>query len=378
MKIAIDISQLVHEGTGVSTYTDQLVRNLLRIDCRNDYILFGISLRKMNSLQNYFSELKLLHKNLTSKFFYIPPSACEFLWNRFHLVKVENFLGPIDLFHSSDWIQPPTNAAKISTVHDLLVYEYPDISHPYIVETQKRRLRWVKKECDTILTDSVFTKDQLVKILHINSTRIEVVYPGISDKFKPVSHDEVQRIKQKYGLYDDYILAVGTLEPRKNIKAVLDAFERFLKHPLISAIKKPIELIIVGKFGWGEKLKKSKYVKSLGFVEENDLPAVYNGAAFFVYPSLYEGFGFPILEAMACGCPVITSNRGSLSELVSNAASIADPEVPDDISAKMTQLFVDENLKTELIKIGKKNAERFNWEKTAKEVLGIYSKAVFS
>ena len=376
MKIAIDISQIVHEGSGVATYTDHLVRNLLKVDKQNEYILFGISFRKFHKLQDYFSELKLLSENLRSNFFHIPPKVGEFVWNKMHLLNIENLIDDVDIFHSSDWIQIPSRAKKITTIHDLLVLEYPEVSHPYIVEVQKRRLKWVQKECDTVLTDSIFTKDQVNKILHIDSSRIEIVYPGISEKFKPAHEESKKFIKQKYGLYDDYILSVGTLEPRKNIKAVLDAFEKFMKHQLISTRKKPIELVIVGKTGWGEKINKTKYIHPLGYVPEKDLPSLYSAASLFVYPSLYEGFGFPVLEAMACNCPVITSDRGSLKEITSDAALIIDPLVSEDIAVKMTQVFVDGDLRENLILKGKKNAERYNWEKTAMEVLNIYKKLV--
>ncbi len=374
MRIAIDISQLVHEGTGVATYTDQLVRNLLKIDAQNEYVLFGISLRKLKFLNSYYSELKDSHRNLTGKFFGLPPTVGEILGNRLHFPKIETLIGEVDIFHSSDWIQPPADARKVTTVHDLFIYDYPDVSHPYIVETQKRRLGWVRKECDEIFTDSAFTKEKLIKLLQIDSSIIKVVYPGISADFKPAGADDIRHIKQKYGLFDDYILSVGTQEPRKNIKAVLEAFDHFIKHPLVSFRKNPLQLVIAGKFGWGEKLERNKYVKILGLVEEKDLPALYSGAAFFVYPSLYEGFGFPILEAMACSCPVITSARGSLKELAADSALIVDPEITEDITLKMTQLFVDANLKSDLIKKGQKNIERFNWKKTAEEVLNIYTK----
>lgn len=374
MKVAIDISQIAHEGTGVTTYTDQLVRNLLKIDSQNDYLLFGISFRKFNKLVDYFTEIKSRSKNVSSRFFHIPPKAGEFLWNRLHVINVENLIDDIDIFHSSDWIQPPCRAKKITTVHDIAVYKYPQVSHPYIVETQKRRLKWVKKECDKILTDSQSTKEELINSLNFEEELVEVVYPGISEKFTPVNTQQIAAVRQKYGLYDDYILAVGTIEPRKNLKGVIAAFEMFLKHTLIVSRKKPIELVVVGKFGWGEKLQNIKYLKVLGFIEENDLPSLYSGASMFVYPSFYEGFGFPVLEAMNCGCPVITSNRGSLEEIAKRNALLVDPELADDIAMKMTQLFVDADLRKELIAKGKKNAQEYTWGKTAKEVLSIYNK----
>lgn len=373
MKIAIDISQIVHGGTGVATYTDQLVRNLLKIDRKNEYILFGISLRKFNLFKNYLAELQLSHHNLDGQFFHIPPKIGEFLGNRLHTIDIENLLDRIDIFHSSDWIQPPSKAKKVTTIHDLVVYKYPEVSHPYIVETQKRRLKWVKKECDRVLVDSVSTKKELIDNLQFNQEKIEVIYPGLSEKYKPVGNEQITRIKQKYGLYDDYILAVGTIEPRKNIKGILSAFEKLMKHTLISTRRKPLELVIVGKFGWGEKIQHTKYIKILGFVDGNDLPGLYSGASMFVFPSFYEGFGFPVLEAMACGCPVITSNCGSLREIAGEAALIVDPQLPEDIALKMTQLFIDQDLRKDLVKKGNINAANFNWEKTAEEVLNIYN-----
>lgn len=292
------------------------------------------------------------------------------------MINLENLVNDIDILHSSDWIQPPTRAKKITTIHDLLVLEYPEVSHPYIVKVQNRRLLWVKRECDLVLTDSVFTKNQVNKILHVDSSRIEIVYPGISDKFKPSDEDSKKYIKQKYGLYDDYVLSVGTLEPRKNIKTVLDAFEKFMKHQLIATRKRPIGLVIVGKSGWREKVDQTKYIKPLGYVEEKDLPFLYSAASLFVYPSLYEGFGFPVLEAMACNCPVITSDRGSLKEIISDAALVVDPFTSEDIAVKMTQVFIDNDLRENLKKKGMENAERFNWDKTARDVLENYRKVV--
>lgn len=378
MKIAIDISQIVHEGTGVATYTDQLVRNLLKIDSNNEYILFGISLRKFNFLKVYLADLQITHRNLSGNFFHIPPKIGEFLGNQIHMINIENLIDDIDLFHSSDWIQPPSRAKKVTTIHDLVVYKYPEVSHPYIVETQKRRLKWVKKECDKVLADSNSTKKELTDNLQFNQEKIEVIHPGISEKYKQAESGEIIRIKQKYGLYDDYILAVGTIEPRKNVKGILSAFEQFMKHSLIATRRKPLELVIAGKFGWGIKPQNAKYIKVLGYIEENDLPGLYSGASMFVFPSFYEGFGFPVLEAMACGTPVITSNRGSLSEIANDAALIVDPQLPGDIAGKMIQLFVDQDLRSDLVRKGKINAAKFNWEKTARKVLEIYNKLVIN
>lgn len=374
MKIAIDISQITYEGTGVANYTKELVRNLLKVDKKNEYILFGTSFRGRAILQDYGNTVSDLSEKVSFKFLPLPQTFGNFLWNRIHRVNIETFLGKIDIFHSSDWIQPPTLAKKVTTVHDLVVYKYPETSHPQIVETQKRRLFWVKREVDVVLADSFSTKQDLVRILNFDPSKIKVIYPGVGDEYKPAGEKEITRVKQKYGLFSEYILAVGTREPRKNLKRVVATFERFSHHPLITAREKPVELIIVGKVGWGDQFAPRKYVRLLGYVEQGDLPALYSGAAVFVYPSLYEGFGLPVIEAMACGTPVVTSDRGSLKEITNGCALLVDPEMEDDIAVKLTKVVVDSNLRSELIKKGKENAANFNWEKTAKQIKEVYEK----
>jgi glycosyltransferase involved in cell wall biosynthesis len=374
MKIAIDISQIVYEGTGIASYTDQLVRNLLSVDRENEYILFGISGRKYQVLSKYFTEIKKTYKNAECKFLPIPQTIGKVLWNRLHIIDLDKIIGKVDIFHSSDWIQPPIAAKKITTIHDLVIYKYPEISHPEIVATQKRRLYWVKKECDQILSDSFATKKDIVNILHISTERIAVVYPGIEEIYKNQNEEEIIRIRQKYRIGNDYILFVGTNEPRKNLHRVISAYKLFLKHPLINALRRPIELVLVGKYGWGRQLKLTNSVHSLDYVDKKDLPAIYSGAIFFIYPSLYEGFGLPVIEAMACGTPVITSNRGSLKEVAGSASLLVDPEMEDDIAVKMTKIMVDKELRTELIKRGKEQVEKFNWGKAAREIKDIYEK----
>lgn len=179
MKIGIDISQIAHEGTGVAKYTRRLVGELLRVDKKNEYVLFYSSLRK----QLKDSQIKKL-KDLGAevKEFRIPPIILEFLWNRLHVLPIEWLIGPVDVFFSSDWLQPPARAKKVTTLHDLIVYKYPESfgkkgGHD-IVANQKRRLRWVAQECDRIICDSETTKQDAREILGISEKRLTVVYPG--------------------------------------------------------------------------------------------------------------------------------------------------------------------------------------------------------
>ena len=180
MKIGIDISQIVYEGTGVANYTRNLVENLLRIDKENEYILFFSSLRRR------YKKLKIKYKKhkVKIKKFKIPPTFLDILWNRLHIFPIEWFIGKVDVFFSSDWTQPPTiSAKKVTTIHDLSIFKFPKEHHPKIVATQKRRLKWVKKECDLVICDSESTKKDVMEILKIPEDKLRVVYPGLDLTF---------------------------------------------------------------------------------------------------------------------------------------------------------------------------------------------------
>lgn len=365
---------MIYEGTGVSRYVRETVCALLRNDPINQYLLFATSLRKRDVLNDFYNVLQKSHKNVLAKYFPIPKILTNYLWNNLHIIEIEKLIGHVDIFHSSDWVCPPTKTKKVTTVHDLSIYLYPQYSHPTIVATHKRRLYWVKKECDLIMTDAYSTRDDLINILHIDKSRIEVVYPGIGNEFQKQNKKNIDSVKQKYGLKNDYFLSVGTLEPRKNMKTLISAYQRFSKHPLVATSKKKIDLVLVGKTGWGIQPPKVKNIHMLGYVHLRDLPALYSGATAFVYPSFYEGFGFPILEAMACGCPVITTNRGSLRELAENFVVIADPDSEEDISIKMVQMYADSERRNELIQKALIHAQTFTWDRTAKNILALYDK----
>lgn len=179
MKIGIDISQVAYEGTGVGNFVEKLVDHLLAFDTENEYILFYSSMRRkfpISNLQSPISE----NPKVTIKKFKIPPTLLDLLWNKLHVCPIENLIGDVDVFISSDWTQPPAKKAKqVTILYDLIVYTYPEETAKKIVETQKRRLKWVKKECDTIICISEATKRDAMKILGVDEKRLEVVYPGI-------------------------------------------------------------------------------------------------------------------------------------------------------------------------------------------------------
>jgi len=179
MRIGIDISQTTYENTGVANYTINWVNNLLKIDSENEYILFFSSLRKtLPTFAKGLSSSK--NKNVSVKTFKYPPVLLDTFWNRLHIMPIEDLIGQVDIFISSDWTQPPSKKAKMATIlYDLIVYRYPEETDTKIVQTQRRRLKWVKKECDIIFCISESTKQDAKDILGIDEDRLKVVYPGI-------------------------------------------------------------------------------------------------------------------------------------------------------------------------------------------------------
>ena len=180
MKIGIDISQIAYQGTGVAEYTEKLVENLQRIDKENEYVLFFSSLkRKFPTNFKFLNKFQIPNSRFQIKTFKFPLSLLDFIWNRLHVCPIEWFIGRIDVFLSSDWVQPPSKRAKmITVVHDLTPWKYPETLHSKIVNVHKRRMKWVKKECKLIICDSECTKKDMQEILKFEDKKLEVIYPG--------------------------------------------------------------------------------------------------------------------------------------------------------------------------------------------------------
>ena len=215
MKIAIDISQIAYPGTGVANYTQILVRNLLKYDPHNFYLLFAYSLRNNSVFSEFFRSLSTDRSQADLKTFILPQSLANVIWNRLHLIGLEKLIGKIDVYHSSDWIQIPSEAKKITTVHDLIVYRFPLTSHPSIIRPQKVRLYHVKNDCQHILADSGSTKSDLIEILNINPGLITVVYPGISSEFKKADNIREKIQEEGYIIEDSESGPIIKKEPRE-------------------------------------------------------------------------------------------------------------------------------------------------------------------
>lgn len=332
LKIGMDISQIAHGG-GVAVYTQELAERLSRVD-NLDMVFFYSSLRK-----SYRGNLKNIKK------YKLPPTLFEILFNKVRTTPIESFIGQIDIFHSSDWIQPPTNAKKITTYHDVVPLKFPQWSHPKIVEVNRRRLKIVEKEIDCVIAVSESTKKDLLELSSIPESKIKVVYEAVDEQFKPQSEEAIIDFKKKFNLPDIFVLAIGGIGERKNIKRVKEVCKEY-------------NLVITKE--------------TIPELDYEELPLLYSSAKTLLYPSLYEGFGLPILEAMACGTPVITSNTSSMPEVAGDAALLVDPEDERDILEKLDLIMNDKKLIESFIKKGLKRSKEFNWEKAVSKTVEIY------
>lgn len=351
MRIGIDVSQVIY-GTGVSSYTKNLVNSLLGQDNANQYILFGSSFGKFDQ----FSRLIHPKSNAIFKSYPFPANLLDLLWNRWHILPVENLIGQVDVFHSSDWTQPPTKrAGKITTIHDLSPLIVPELIPKSVVETHKKRLEWVKKEVDLVIAVSDTTKHDIMKYLSIPAEKIRVIYEAADGVFAPMGRDQVEQVEKKYNLPNKYFLFVGTGR-RKNLEMAQKVVEEKFRD---------YKLVVVGS-SIGKNLPSTVF---LGNVPAVDLAALYTGARALIYISLYEGFGLPVLEAMASGCPVVVSNIAALVETSGKAAVLVDPYNENSLIQGINQAI---DQKEELAKKGLERARQFSWQTSAQQTLQMY------
>jgi len=355
MKIGLDISQIVYQ-TGVSRYTAELVKQLLKIDEANQYFLYGGSLRQRSILRSFVLSLD---KQPDYRLGLMSPKLADLFWNRLNLFPPDKgqFL---DLFHASNWALPKTRCPLVTTIHDLTFIKFPKEHLPYYIKVHTRHLKRAKKLADLIITDSQASKKDLIDY-GIDPQKIRVVYLAASDIFKPRLD---KKILEKYQLTKPYLLTVGTQEPRKNLKNLIAAYQK---------LENPPALVIAGKVGWGQPTKIVKRVNLVGFVPDEDLVTLYSGAKAFIYPSLYEGFGLPILEALSCACPVIVSKVSSLPELAGSAALYFNPLKHENIATAISQLLnLSSSQHHHLKQQSLIQAKRFSFKTTAKETLTVY------
>lgn len=356
MKIGIDISQIVYEGTGVGRFTKGLVEAVLKYDKKNEWIFFFSSMRRFLDL-----ELKKSIKNKGHKLikYRVPPTALSVLWNSIHRLRIEKIIGKVDWFITSDWTEPPADSKKATIVHDLTYLRYPETVDQTIKEVQTARLKWVKKESNLIFADSETTKEDLMTFHKIAGKRIKVIYPGVD--VMTLNLSEVKKTLKKYNIAKPFILSVGKIEPRKNLKKLIEAYERLNN--------KNYELLVVGQRGWEEISPPSENIRFLGYVTDKELYYLYKSCFFFIYPSIWEGFGYPVVEAMSQGIPVATSNTSSLKEIGKGAAYLFDPLKTSDILKALDVMINENSLRKKLAAEGRKRAKNFTWKNYYNELI---------
>ena len=386
MKIGIDIRCLA-EGrrTGVEEYTLNLLENIFMLDTRDEFILFFNSFR---SSEIDFSWLEK-YPNVRLRKFNFPNKILNLLFWYLNWPKIDKLIGGVDVFFMPNIIfgSVSKNAKIISTIHDLSFERYPETF------SWKRRLwhtfinpRKICQHSNRIIAISQSTKNDIVNLYKINPDKITVSYNGLAEKFHIVDRNDANliRVKEKYNLPYKFILYLGTIEPRKNISAVVQAYVQ-LQKKTISSDQNEIakyKLVIAGADGWLSEKIFAEIAASdckndivvINFVSEEDKEFVLNLASLFVYPSRFEGFGLPPLEAMACGVPVITSNNSSLPEVVGDAAIMIDPDKSSEIAQAMQELLASPELREKLIARGLVQAKKFTWIKPAEDFLKIVNK----
>ncbi|MBU4285219.1 glycosyltransferase family 4 protein [Patescibacteria group bacterium] len=397
MTIGIDIRILAKGArTGVEDYTINLLSHLLPID-KFKYRLFYNGMKKPNLNYSWIKS-----SNIKIKKFRIPNRIFDLFLRFLKFPKIDMILGPVDVFLSPHFLLAPVSK-KTKTI--IIFYDLSFIRFPEFFSLPK--LLWHKfiypqkqaQKANLIIAISESTKEDLINLYKIKPEKIKVIYPGIDEKFihQQADNRRLSEVENKYQLPDKFILYFGTIEPRKNILAVLKAFEEIKKmrdgkileidwqgfEGIVKNQKErtfnfsELKLVIAGTKGWlcdeiFEVVKNSEFKNDViftGFIDEEDKSYLYNLAEVFVYPSFFEGFGLPPLEAMACGTPTIVSNKSSLSEVVGNAAIMIDPQNIDELVFAIKEVLGSQELNNYLRKQGIERAKQFNWDNAAKKVI---------
>jgi glycosyltransferase involved in cell wall biosynthesis len=363
MRIGIDARLLYYRPGGITEYTRQVIQQLALLDQTTDY---GI-------IQHHRDGQTLIPApNFRRINSYTP---CHHRLERWSL-SAELLRYRLDVLHSPDFIPPQTGARRrIIGVQDLHFIHYPQFmtadSRRYYLD----QIAWAVQSADHILTLSQAALGDLVSLLHVPTDKITVHLLGVDASFAPLPEAAITDWRAKLNLPAQYLLFVGTYEPRKNITGLLDAY-----HLLLADLPDLPPLVLAGRRGWlyddifarVNQLQLTGRVIWLENVAQEALPAVYNGALAFVFPSHYEGFGLPALEAMACGIPTITSNSSSLPEVVGEAGLLVDPGSPAEIADAVRRVLTDSDLHARLRTAGLAQAAQFTWRKTAETVLRVY------
>ncbi len=349
MRIAFDVSPLSHPRTGVGNYIRGSLAGL--VEAGGEVVAFApTSPRGLKAIPAALEGIPVDLRLRVLPFAHFWRQG----WSRLGRPPVERFLGSIDVLQFSDWMYPPQRAGVRATmIHDLVPLRFPEWAQGRTVRMHSAKYRNAAATCDVIFTNSEFTRREVVELLGVPGERVHAAPPAPEPRFRPDRPREER---------DPYLLTVATLEPRKNLGTLVEAYR---------LLGDERALVVAGGEGWGEQAELGG-AELLGFVDDDRLARLYRGADVFVYPSRFEGFGIPILEAMASGVPVVASSHESLDEACGDAAVRADPDSPEAIAAAIEQALGE---REDLVRRGLAHAARFSWAATGRIMLRAYADA---
>lgn len=367
-RIGIDARLTYYRRGGITEYIEALIRELPALDTDNDHVILH-SRKDARNLAVGANQRR---------------ATC---WTPAHhrlerlALGVETLPLRLDLLHSPDFIPPHGRHRSVITIHDLTFLHYPDFLTVESRRYYNDQINAAAARADHIMTDSEATRRDVIEMLGVPPDKVTTVLLGISDHFRPASDAQIAAFTSQHNLTRGYLLFVGTFEPRKNLAGLLRAYAR-----LRADLRDAPQFVIAGRRGWLDEsvyelaasLKLGQHLRWLEDVSYADLPTVYSAASVLCLPSFYEGFGFPPLEAMACGTPAVVADRASLPEVVGEAGLLIDPEHPASIADALCRVLTDSALADDLRQRGLARAAEFQWRRTAQQVLTIYQNVLSS
>jgi len=366
VKVCVDIQAAIAQRAGVGRYTKSLVEHLGEFSGTDELSLFYFDFRRQGSPFP-------ARQASTRVVRWIPGRLVQASWRSAGFPPFDWFAGRADVYHFPNFIRPPlARGRSVTTIHDLAFLRHPDTIEPRNYRYLTRRIRDTIARSDAILAVSDFTAREVQELLGARADRVFTIHEGLSPTMRRPSEDEIAGVRARHGLSRPYLLTVGTIEPRKNLGFFVEVFERLREFDG--------DWVIAGMLGWNyestlERIAASPRcarIRRLDYVPEADLAALYAGAALFVFPSLYEGFGFPPLEAMACGTPVVAAATGSLPELLEGAAELPPGFEPATWQRTIDELLAHDQKRSELARRGRERAGRFRWEDAARKTWEVY------
>ncbi len=371
MRVGYDVRPFLKEETGVGIYFKNLLFSLSKIDPENEYFLFSSSWKDRFKPEKVPPFAKMRFKD-----FRYPVRMINYFWNKFSWPSMDLFFRTrLDLTHSATPLALPSGGKKVVTVYDLCFMEHPHLSDDESRTVFTPRIEQSLQDADGIITISRFTQEQVLKRFSINKDKVHVTHLGIDHDFwRNVPQEELDSIRSGFKLPSSFLLYVGALEPRKNIGRLIRALK------IVHSQYGKIPLVLVGGRGRDsanvlaeiDACGLQQWIRLTGYLKDRELRSIYRSATAFVFPSLCEGFGLPLLEAMCSRTPVIASGVSALPEICQDAALFFDPDQSMDMAEKIMSVLRNEDLKRDLVRKGEKRVLDFSWKTTAEKTLNIY------